>query len=946
VSDREYKDSETRKNASKDHPMKKRLLHGFVFLMLLTFLFCHSYALDTVSIEATRIKDNIYRLLVDDFVNMVAFIGPNGVLLVDTGFDESSGEVKSILTKLGGGEIKYIINTHSDYDHIAGNSALREKAIVMAHTRCKSRLIQYADPEYDIPFDKALFRNAYPTITVDDTIKLYFNGEEIQIIPLTGGHTDEDIIVYFKNLGVVCLGDVIIPGSFPVVKNENGGNAHALLKNVERLITLFPDDVIFIVGHGHDMTVKELRSYHDMLRSTISIVNEAMKENMTVDEMKQMNILEDWSSFDNPKYRVTTSEAWIETIFRSSEDKRQEIKIQTLTGPYLGQEPPGMNAEIFAPGIVSTDDNEVLYGFFNDATLFIFERSDPNFKGDWIYIPVYSVKLEEGEWTQPVKYSLDGKPWFHCYTDAPAGISIFFAWKKNLDGSGPPKDIEIWKTVREGENWSDPQNLGFPVNTDKFDSWPSLTKDDTLYFFSTREGGYGGSDLYRSRPIKDEYFEVQNLGTPINTEYFDHDPFISPDEDYLIWCSNRPGGLGVNDLFVSFRKNDGTWTIPQNMGEGINSDADDTRPYVTPDGKYLFFNSDRSGNRDIYWADARFIDEIRNRILGASFRESEYLKKIVNDGYGDYLLVPAGEFEMGDNFNEGNPDELPVHKIYLSDYYIGKYEVTNREYKQFMDDGGYKNPAFWTAGGFGEFGTQPLYWDNNTDADPRNGQRGTTFYKGRNVHGGGIPGHENFPVNGVSWYEAMAYCSWLSSKTGQKYRLPTEAEWEKAARGSYEQNRDNPELRHQRRYPWGDDFDNSYGNFWNSGDPFDNGTAPAGYYDGTKHGPYQTKDNASPYGAYDMAGNVFEWCLDFYVRMNKDNPHSSVDYLERFDRGTVNDPRGPSSGEEACLRSSDWHHNGVSENDKYYHNPRSAFRNFDPPHWRGANFGFRCVREK
>lgn len=325
---------------------------------------------------------------------------------------------------------------------------------------------------------------------------------------------------------------------------------------------------------------------------------------------------------------------------------------------------------------------------------------------------------------------------------------------------------------------------------------------------------------------------------------------------------------------------------------------------------------------------------------------SENLPDVVNDGYGDYLHVPAGEFEMGDNFDEGFPDERPVHKVYLSAYYIEKYEVTNEEYKKFMDDGGYENPSFWNAGGFGEYGTQPLYWDNNTDADPRNSQRGSTFYQGRHVHGGGVPGHEDFPVNGVSWYEAMAYCSWLSSKTGQRYRLPTEAEWEKAARGSYEHNRDNPALGHQRRYPWGDDLDNSYGNFWNSGDPYDNGTTPVGYYDGSKRGSYQTKNNASPYGAYDMAGNMFEWCLDFYVRSDNYLTHSAVDYQERYDLGTVNDPKGPSSGEWHCLRSSDWHHNAVSEKDKYYNNPRSAFRNYEPPHMRGANFGFRCVREK
>ncbi len=305
---------------------KQEIIRAYLILLILIVLSYCSSAPDSASIKVTRINDTILKLYVDDFVNLVAFIGPEGVLLVDTGFDESSEQVKSILKEHGGENIEYIINTHSDYDHIAGNSALRGNAMVLAHTQCKSQLIEYADPDYDIPFDKALFQGAYPTVTFEEPVTLYFNGDEIQVIPLTGGHTDEDVIVYFKKSGVVCLGDMISPGSFPVVKLNNGGNAHALVENVERLISLFPEDVTFIVGHGAETTVKELRTYHHMLQSTIAIVQAAMKANLTVEEMKQRNILKDWASFNDPKYEETTAETWIETIYRSSEERTNEIK--------------------------------------------------------------------------------------------------------------------------------------------------------------------------------------------------------------------------------------------------------------------------------------------------------------------------------------------------------------------------------------------------------------------------------------------------------------------------------------------------------------------------------------------------------------------------------------------------------------------------------------------
>jgi glyoxylase-like metal-dependent hydrolase (beta-lactamase superfamily II) len=139
-----------------------------------------------------------------------------------------------------------------------------------------------------------------------------------QIIPLTGGHTDEDIIVYFKNSGVVCLGDMISPGSFPVVKLNNGGSANILLGNVGKLVSLFPESVTFIVGHGMEMTLQEVHSYHNMLQGTIEIIQAAMKRNMTVEEMKRAKILKDWSAFNDPENEETTAETWIETVFRSS----------------------------------------------------------------------------------------------------------------------------------------------------------------------------------------------------------------------------------------------------------------------------------------------------------------------------------------------------------------------------------------------------------------------------------------------------------------------------------------------------------------------------------------------------------------------------------------------------------------------------------------------------
>ena len=298
-------------------------------------------------------------------------------------------------------------------------------------------------------------------------------------------------------------------------------------------------------------------------------------------------------------------------IIGISQAQEKVSDFPVLKGPYLGQKPPGMKAEIFAPGIISSSENEVLFGIFKGGTIFFFERAAINFNKDWIYKPIYRTEMEDGKWTPLIKSQKEGKPWFYNYADAPIGLTILFPWTSKLDGSGPPKNIDIWRVIKTGNTWSEPFKLEYPINTEKFDSWPSLTKDNTLYFFSTREGGLGKADLYRSCLINGKYTEVENLDETINTRFWDHDPFIAPDESYLIWCSNQPDGFGGNDLYVAYRKQDGTWSIPKNMGNKINSAVDDSRPYVTPDGKYLFFNSNRTGNRDIYWVGAKTIEELK-----------------------------------------------------------------------------------------------------------------------------------------------------------------------------------------------------------------------------------------------------------------------------------------------------------------------------------------------
>jgi formylglycine-generating enzyme required for sulfatase activity len=214
----------------------------------------------------------------------------------------------------------------------------------------------------------------------------------------------------------------------------------------------------------------------------------------------------------------------------------------------------------------------------------------------------------------------------------------------------------------------------------------------------------------------------------------------------------------------------------------------------------------------------------------------DYVVKVTADdgtGYPGMIWIPAGNVRMGQT---GIAE--PVHDFYVEGFNIDALEVSNGEYKEFIDAGGYTTEAWWNPVGWAWRVaydiTLPDYWDSS----------------------GGIPGNEDFPVKGVSWFEADAYCRWAGG------RLPTEAEWEKAAKGGCETHGDPGQCDDSDTptYPWGEGLSGPRANYWESGDPYEYGLTPVGYYDGSNHGGYQTIDSPSPYGLYDVAGNLFEWC--------------------------------------------------------------------------------------
>ena len=312
--------------------------------------------------------------------------------------------------------------------------------------------------------------------------------------------------------------------------------------------------------------------------------------------------------------------------------KAREESFPALKGPYLGQKPPGMTPEIFVPGIISTGRSEQQIAFAPDGReLFLWLGENRP------YCTILWMK-DEGEGWHPLQVALfSGKYVDMKFSFSPDGNTFFFSSNRpHLRGGKPSDNLDIWSVERHQNGWGQPILLNSPVNTESHDYYPVTAGNGNLYFMSDRDGGMGEDDIYVACFEDGKLKKAKNIGPPINTALNEGDPFIAQDESYLIFCCrDREGGFGNNDLYISFRKADGSWTEPINMGASINTLAEEVCPVVTHDGKYLFFSSNRkridgypespltyeqiigdlagpgNGSNDIYWVDAKIIDELR-----------------------------------------------------------------------------------------------------------------------------------------------------------------------------------------------------------------------------------------------------------------------------------------------------------------------------------------------
>lgn len=251
--------------------------------------------------------------------------------------------------------------------------------------------------------------------------------------------------------------------------------------------------------------------------------------------------------------------------------------------------------KLFAEGIINTSADEYNPTFMPDGKTVYFTRRIDRRGNEMI---MFST-LESGKWTMPQTAGFSGKYFDKEPMITPDGQRIFFA-SMRPNRRDEKANFDIWMAEKTETGWSEPKNLGVNVNSSGYDNYPSIASNGTLYFASVRQDGRKDNNLYRSRLINGEYQPAENLGNVINTDATEADPFIAPDESYLIFSSDRAGGAGEGDLYISYNQN-GKWTAPESLGPIFNTAEYEYTPLVSPDGKTFYFSR---GWGDIYQIEA------------------------------------------------------------------------------------------------------------------------------------------------------------------------------------------------------------------------------------------------------------------------------------------------------------------------------------------------------
>jgi cyclase len=280
-----------------------------------------------VEIKVTKVSGNIY-MLEGEGGNIAASVGEDGIVTVDDQFAPLAEKIQAALKNLQitNKPVRFVINTHYHGDHTGGNEPFANAgSTLIAQENVRKRLETggTGGNGSSMKFDyKAAPKGALPVITFDHDVTVHLNGEDIRALHFPAGHTDGDAVIFFPKNNVVHMGDDFVRYGFPFIDVSSGGSVQGIIAAMEKVSAQLPADVKVIPGHGAVSNLDDVRTFVKMLKETSAVVQKAIDEHKTVEQMKQEKILAPWAKWSG---EFLDADKFIETLYNSLTGSKGEF---------------------------------------------------------------------------------------------------------------------------------------------------------------------------------------------------------------------------------------------------------------------------------------------------------------------------------------------------------------------------------------------------------------------------------------------------------------------------------------------------------------------------------------------------------------------------------------------------------------------------------------------
>lgn len=303
------------------------------------------------------------------------------------------------------------------------------------------------------------------------------------------------------------------------------------------------------------------------------------------------------------RFALERGQTEIVEYFKTLEELDTYYEFPVFKDDYISMTKPGNIPEIFAPGIISTlffDEFQITFTPDGKELFYTLRTASGDCR-------IFYSKMADGRWTQPKLAPFA----FDCGEMEPKfspNTRLIYHSKRPLPGNSEPNDsYGLWIVTKKNSEWSEPVPYKFLPEMSQYIGYPMESNDGNIYFRGPR-------GICLAKLEDSDYKAPEVMGPEINGPEGGSHPFIAPDESYLIFDSNgRPDSYGAADLYISFRKKDGSWSKAVNMGDRINTKHGELLGNVSPDGRWMFFTRNANKNMDIYWVDAKIIDDLRQK---------------------------------------------------------------------------------------------------------------------------------------------------------------------------------------------------------------------------------------------------------------------------------------------------------------------------------------------